>query len=74
MGGWRASHMPESAWGGRAMNTQEIRNMSTVGRLRAMEALWDSLVDEEPEVSSPEWQRDNKRWMPVRLSSCRFER
>lgn len=54
MGGWRASHMPESAWGGRAMNTQEIRNMSTVGRLRAMEALWDSLVYEEPEVSSPE--------------------
>lgn len=40
------------------MNPQEIRNMSRVERLRAMEALWDSLVDEEPELRSPEWHRD----------------
>lgn len=40
------------------MNTQEIRNMSRVERLRTMEALWGSLVDEEPEVRSPEWHRD----------------
>lgn len=40
------------------MNAQEIRNMSRVERLRTMEALWDSLVAEESEISSPEWHRD----------------
>ena len=30
------------------MNTIETKNMSMIGRLQAMEALWDSLLDENP--------------------------
>lgn len=40
------------------MNTQEIKKMSRIERLQAMEALWDSLIDEECEIRSPEWHRD----------------
>lgn len=40
------------------MNTQEIKKMSRIERLQAMEALWDSLIDEESEIESPEWHRD----------------
>jgi putative addiction module component (TIGR02574 family) len=43
---------------GKKMNTQEIKNMSRIERLQAMEALWDSLIDEESEIESPEWHRD----------------
>jgi len=32
--------------------------MSRIERLKAMEALWDSLIDEESEIESPEWHRD----------------
>mgnify|MGYP000915946294 len=40
------------------MNTQEIKKMSRIERLQAIEALWDSLLDEESEIESPEWHRD----------------
>jgi putative addiction module component (TIGR02574 family) len=40
------------------MNTQEIKKMSKIERIQAMEALWDSLLDEESEIESPEWHRD----------------
>ena len=40
------------------MNTIEIRKMSMIERLQAMEALWDSLIDEESEIESPQWHRD----------------
>jgi putative addiction module component (TIGR02574 family) len=40
------------------MNAQEIKKMSRIERLQAMEALWDSLIDEESEIESPEWHRD----------------
>ncbi|KAF0117445.1 MAG: hypothetical protein FD151_2363 [bacterium] len=40
------------------MNTIEIKKMSTIERLQAMESLWDSLMDEEPEIESPEWHQD----------------
>jgi hypothetical protein len=40
------------------MNTIEIRKMSTIERLQAMEAIWDSLLYEESEIESPEWHRD----------------
>lgn len=40
------------------MNTQEIKKMSRIERLQAMEALWDSLIDEESEIETPEWHRD----------------
>lgn len=43
---------------GNKMNTIEIRKMSTIERLQAMEALWDSLLYEESEIESPEWHRD----------------
>ena len=40
------------------MNTLEINKMSRIERLQAMESLWDSLIDEESEIKSPEWHRD----------------
>jgi hypothetical protein len=40
------------------MNTLEIKKMSRIERLQAMEALWESLVDDESEFESPEWHRD----------------
>lgn len=40
------------------MDTLEIRKMSRIERLQAMEALWDSLLDEEAEIESPEWHLD----------------
>jgi hypothetical protein len=39
------------------MNTLEIKKMSRIERLQAMEALWDSLLAEEGEIESPEWHR-----------------
>ncbi len=39
------------------MNTLEIKKMSRIERLQAMEVLWDSLMDEESEIRSPEWHR-----------------
>jgi putative addiction module component (TIGR02574 family) len=55
--------MPELScnWGleeGIKMSTLEIKKMSRIERLQAMEALWDSLIDEESELESPEWHRD----------------
>ena len=44
--------------GGIKMNTLEIKKMSRIERLQAMEVLWDSLMDEESEIESPEWHRD----------------
>jgi putative addiction module component (TIGR02574 family) len=40
------------------MNTLEIKKMSRLERLQAMELLWDSLIDEASEMESPEWHRD----------------
>ncbi len=40
------------------MNMLEIKKMSRTERLQTMEALWDSLVDEESELESPEWHKD----------------
>jgi hypothetical protein len=39
------------------MNALEIKKMSRTERLQAMEALWDSLLDEEAEIKSPEWHQ-----------------
>ena len=38
-------------------NILEIKKMTRIERLQAMEALWDSLIDEESEIESPEWHR-----------------
>ncbi|OQY01508.1 MAG: cysteine methyltransferase [Desulfobacteraceae bacterium 4572_130] len=40
------------------MRSIEITNMSTVERIQAMEALWDSLLYEKSEVDSPKWHID----------------
>ena len=40
------------------MSTFKIDKMSRIERLQTMEAIWDSLIHEEPEVESPEWHRD----------------
>ncbi len=40
------------------MNTLEIKKMSRIERLQTMESLWDSLIDEESEIESPEWHED----------------
>jgi len=32
--------------------------MSTKERLQVMEALWDSFMEEDSKVESPEWHRD----------------
>lgn len=40
------------------MNTTEIKKMSIAERLQIMEALWDSLLDEESEMESPGWHED----------------
>ena len=40
------------------MNIIEIKKMSMIERLQAMEALWDSLMDEDSEIESPHWHRD----------------
>ena len=39
------------------MDTREIRKMSRAERLQTMEVLWDSLVEEEAEIESPNWHR-----------------
>jgi putative addiction module component (TIGR02574 family) len=44
--------------GGAKMNMLEIKKMSRTERLQTMEALWDSLVNDEAELESPEWHRD----------------
>jgi hypothetical protein len=40
------------------MDAPEIKKMSRIERLKAMEALWDSLIGDEAEIDSPEWHRD----------------
>lgn len=40
------------------MDTREIKRMSRAERLAAMEALWESLVEEEGEIESPDWHRE----------------
>jgi len=36
----------------------EIKKMTTLERLQTMEALWDSLCQEESDIESPKWHRD----------------
>lgn len=40
------------------MTTLEITAMTKTERLQTMEALWDSLIHETPEIESPEWHQD----------------
>jgi hypothetical protein len=40
------------------MTTLEISQMTQAEKLQTMEALWDSLIHETPEIQSPEWHQD----------------
>ncbi len=40
------------------MDAREIKKMSRAERLATMEARWDSLIEEESEIESPDWHRD----------------
>lgn len=40
------------------MNKVQIKKMSTVERLQVMEALWESLLEEESRIVSPAWHED----------------
>ncbi len=40
------------------MTTIEIKKMSTIERLQAMEELWDALCHEEQDIESPEWHKE----------------
>ena len=40
------------------MTILEVKKMSLKERLRAMEILWASLIEEECEIESPEWHQD----------------
>lgn len=55
------------------MDTREIRKMSRAERLATIEALWDSLVEEEAEVESPEWHRDILEERKQRIESGKAE-
>lgn len=39
------------------MNLIDIKKMSFAERLQAMEALWDSMLYEGKEISTPEWHK-----------------
>jgi hypothetical protein len=40
------------------MTIAEIKRMSTIERLQAMEELWDALCHEDQEIKSPEWHNE----------------
>lgn len=55
------------------MDTREIKKMSRLERLKAMEALWDSLVEEEAEIASPDWHRDILEERKAKIESGKAE-
>lgn len=40
------------------MTTIDIKRITTIERLRAMEELWDAICHEDQEVDSPAWHGD----------------
>ncbi len=40
------------------MNILEIKKLSIFDRLQIMESLWDSLIEENLELDSPEWHKN----------------
>lgn len=55
------------------MKTLEIKKMSRIERLQAMESLWDSLMDEESEIESPEWHRDILKERKIKIETGKAE-
>ena len=43
---------------GEKMENSVIKKMSTIERLQAMEALWDSIIYEGSKIEAPEWHRE----------------
>ena len=55
------------------MNTIDIKKMNVTDRLQTMEALWDSLLDEKPEIESPEWHNDILKERKINIQSGKSE-
>ena len=41
-----------------AMEITEIKSMTLLERLQAMESLWNSLINEDFDIDSPDWHGD----------------
>ncbi len=56
------------------MNLADIKKMSTIERLKTMEALWDSLLYENEEMESPEWHEKiiEKRKAKIKSGKAKF--
>ena len=56
------------------MNLADIKKMSMAERLKAMEALWDSLLYENEEIESPEWHEKivEKRKAKIKSGKVKF--
>ncbi len=56
------------------MDSVEIKKMSTIERLQAMEALWSSLLYEDDEIESPEWHKDilEQRKRKIKYGKAKF--
>lgn len=68
---WREKEMLE--WERTRMNTSDIKKMSRVERLVAIEALCDSLLGEQAEIESPDWHRDVLEERKEKIESGRAE-
>ena len=51
------------------MDTQDIKKMSASERIKAMEALWDSLIYEDGEIETPQWHKDILEHRKDRINS-----
>ena len=51
------------------MGISEIKEMSTIERIQAMEILWDALCHEETEIESPAWHEKILKERKDRLKS-----
>lgn len=54
------------------MKAAEIDTMSTAERLQTMEAIWDTLVPEANEISSPDWHQNVLATRRESIDSERF--
>lgn len=56
------------------MNLADIKKMSMAERLETMEALWDSLLDENEQIESPEWHEKivEKRKAKIKSGRAKF--
>ena len=50
-------------------NTLEIKNLSRKEKLQIMENIWQDLLNDDEEISSPEWHQVVLRETEERLSS-----